>query len=98
MKNRDQAFARIELLFCVLGVGLLLIPAISLLASNKPESERIVCFNNLRQIGRAFNIWANDHGERYPWRVDWSEEGGTFHHPLGANVWFQFDAISNQLA
>jgi hypothetical protein len=96
MKTSNQAFTRIELLFCALGVGLLLIPAISLLASNKSESERVVCFNNLRQIGRAFNVWANDHDESYPWKVD-QTEGGLLHSPLAKLLWFQFDVVSNQL-
>jgi len=69
MKKTDLAFTRIELLFCLLGAALLVLPAISLLASNKSESQRVICFNNLRQIGRAFQQWANDHNEKFPWQV-----------------------------
>src|ERR1700704_3507328 len=98
MKKTDLAFTRIELLFCLLGAALLVLPAISLLASNKSESQRVICFNNLRQIGRAFQQWANDHNEKFPWQVPPPPtDGGTMQHPLAQNTWWQFAAISNQL-
>jgi len=97
MKKTDLAFTRIELLFCVLGAALVVVPAISLLASNKSESQRIVCFNNLRQIGRGFRVWANEHDDRFPWRVPSQTEGGTYQNSLGGNVWFQFLWVSNQI-
>src|SRR5258706_4086701 len=96
MKKTDLAFTRIELLFCLLGAALLIVPAISLLASNKSESQRIICFNNLRQVGHAFQVWASEHNEMLPWQVP-PADGGTDGHPLGANLWFQFTTISNQL-
>ncbi len=95
MKKTDLAFTRIELLFCLLGAALLLVPAISLLASNKSESQRIICFNNLRRIGHAFQIWANDHNDMFPWRVPSQPDGGTYQSTLGGNIWFQFGTISN---
>src|SRR5204863_465102 len=97
MKKTDLAFTRIELLFCFLGATLVTIPAVSLLASNKSESQRIVCLNNLRQIGTGFLGWANEHNDNFPWRLDWQSDGGTYRHPLGVNLWFQFFSTSNHI-
>jgi len=101
MKKTDLAFTRIELLFCFLGATLVTIPAVSLLASNKSESQRVVCFNNLRQIGNGFLSWANEHNDNFPWRLMWPQgqppDGGTFGHPLGPNLWFQFLWASNHI-
>jgi hypothetical protein len=96
MKTNDHAFTRIELLFCAAAVALVLIPALSVLASDKSESQRIVCFNNLRQIGRAFQLWASDHGNANPWVVE-PPAGGTRYDPLGGNLWYQYLMVSNQL-
>src|SRR5438105_9380424 len=96
MKKTDLAFTRVELLFCLVGATLLLLPALSLLASNKSESQRIICFNNLRQIGRAFQVCANEHNDMFTWRVA-QADGGTQGSPLGRLLWFQYTTISNQL-
>jgi hypothetical protein len=97
MKARIQGFTRLELLFVALGVAIVALPAVSLLASNKSESQRVVCFNNLRQIGRGFLAWSSDHGERFPFPIDW-QNGGTRGHPLAGNLWFQFAWVSNHIA
>src|SRR4051794_31545831 len=95
MKINNHAFTRIELFFCAAAITLILIPALSVLASNKSDSQRIVCLNNLRQIGRAFQVWASDNGNANPWRVP--PPDGTKGHPLLGNLWYQFAVISNQL-
>src|SRR5258706_14778565 len=40
------------------------------------RGPRINCVNNLRQVGIAFRMWANDHGEQFPRNVAQSN-GGT---------------------
>jgi len=98
MKTRHQGFTRIELLFIAGGLGLLSVSAVSIFGHNQSDAQRVVCSNNLRQIGRAYQSWANDHGDLYPWRVSYQTDGGTGQHPLGVNTWFQFLALSNYLA
>jgi len=97
MKTRDHGFTRLELIFAAIASALVALPAISLLASNHSESQRVLCANNLRQITRAFQSWANDHGDNFPWRVPFQDHG-TMDHALAGNTWFQFSAISNHLA
>lgn len=35
----------------------------------KQDAERIACVNNLKQLGLAMRIWANDNGDKYPTSV-----------------------------
>jgi hypothetical protein len=102
MKTSDRAFSRADLLFCLFALTLLFALAASLFASNKTESQRIVCGNNLRQIGRAFHVWGNDHDDLLPWQAPRSStgDGGTIGNPNAAlmnNAWFHYSWISNQL-
>jgi len=52
--------------------------------------------NNLRQIGRAYQVWASEHNDDPPYRV-FMTDGGIQNHPLSGNAWFQFSWISNEL-
>ena len=96
MKTNREAFTRLELLFVLLAVATIALPAISLLASNKTDTQRVVCFTNLRQIGHGSQAWASDHGDRFPWAVP-ANDGGGLSHPLSGNVWFEFALMSNYL-
>jgi len=91
-----QAFTRIELLALLAGLVFVAMIALPVLANTNPGSQRLTCANNLRQIGQAFLMWANDHEERIPPMVP-TNEGGTQLMPLGLNGWVQFSWISNEL-
>jgi len=94
-----RAFTRLELV--MVGAMLVLLTGIALpvLANSKLRGEQAMCFNNLRRIGHAFQLWANDHEDRNPWVTPVSE-GGTFSsaNPLKANAYFQMGMVSNELA
>jgi hypothetical protein len=77
-------------------VGLLTLITLPLLGMNKPRSERLLCMNNLRQIGIAFHTWSDSVEDKLPWQVR-VEDGGTA-GPLMDNAWYQFARISNELA
>lgn len=62
------------------------------------KSYRISCYSNLKQIGLAFRMWSNDHGDKFPWEVS-SENGsdGTKEFLKTDDVWRHFQAVSNEL-
>jgi competence protein ComGC len=64
--HKSEAFTRIELIVVIV-VGFVLL---SMLIPTRQraccKASRISCMNNLKQIGTAYRIWENDHGDRYP--------------------------------
>ncbi len=93
-----DGFTARELVAVVGALALLAALAVPVLANSKLRSQRAVCANNLALIGRAFALWSNEHGDRYPAQLDWVF-GGTRNHPsaLNNNAWFQFAWLSNEL-
>ena len=90
------AFTRAELLITLAVLSLLAAIVLPALAHDRARSARIICANNLRQIGAGFQLWSNDHGDRPPWEIA-PADGGTKLHPLGVNAWLHFSWISNEL-
>lgn len=91
------AFTRLELLSVLSALFLLALVAIPVVANTKPRADRVTCVNNLRLVGRACDMWANDHSDRTPWWID-PLEGGTYRHQFQNNAWFNYAAMSNELA
>lgn len=98
------AFTRLDLLVLAGSIGLISLLAISVGANTRDRSERAVCLNNLRHIGRAFHLWAADHEGRTPCVTPYTDGGlaspppnvvtlpnvGTFPSSVQRNAWFQF--------
>ncbi len=99
MRNKSQAFTRLELLAVIVALSLLGAFALPLLASTRGDGDRAQCANNLRLVGRAIETWAMEHDGVPPW-ITYVSRGGT--RPDGGfkagNAWFEFTALSNELA
>jgi len=72
---------------------MMLLPATT---GGKARSTRILCVNNLKQIGRAENVWAGDHGDKYSFQVA-ETNGGTMSFITGPNAWRHFQILSNEV-
>src|SRR5207249_767899 len=106
--SSDRGFTRLELVMVLATLGLLAGVALPVLAGTKSRSQQIGCFNNLRQIGKAFQLWGNDHQDQKPCRTPWQEGGTYVSSTAGApgwviaglqnNVYWQFFWLSNELA
>jgi competence protein ComGC len=69
LDQRGAAFTRIELLTVLATVSLLIAIVIApAWRATSPIPNGSVCFNNLRLIGRAVQMWAGDHNGNPPWR------------------------------
>jgi prepilin-type processing-associated H-X9-DG protein len=73
-KRRVSGFTLFEVLviMAILAIlAALLLPSIQ----GSGPSRRIMCVNNLRQIGIVYIMWADDHGGKFPVQIPSAEKG-----------------------
>lgn len=100
-KPSRRGFTRVELTALLAALTLVFAAACPLFATSRTDTQRAVCFNNLRQIGRAIQLWGDDHDDQPPWLTS-TMQGGTRPEvviPLTkvAVAWPEFLVMSNEL-
>ena len=99
-----QAFTLLELMLVVFIVAILAALLLPVLSKAKGRARQIECLNQLHQVGVAAQIFAHDHGDRFPFQVP-VKEGGTLElvqaaGGLGGDVQYAFRhflTLSNDL-
>lgn len=90
---RKQSFTLIELLVVIAIIVILCVFLLPAISSAKERAKRVVCVNNLKQIGSALMLFANDYG-KYPWRISVNEGGSRSQ----TNVYATFRVLEKELS
>jgi hypothetical protein len=94
-EQRNSGLGLVEVLIVIATIGFLLVYLSMLNTQPKVRASRINCVSNLKQVGLAMRLFANDHQEKLPWQVP-EASGGALERPLNDPT-LQFLAISNEL-
>lgn len=72
----------------------MLLPA---LAKAKAKAQSIKCVNNLKQVGLAFRIWAQDHQDRFPFNPPAQDKAAGAEKETSDDPVLVFQALANEL-
>src|SRR5947199_9158800 len=94
--EKNRGLTLIAILAVTAAVLILAMLAVGAMSRARERSRRLSCNCRLKQIGLGFRMWANDHGDRFPWSVPQSN-GGTFEFAMSTQVRRHFQVASNEL-
>lgn len=101
MKNpstpRHRAFTLIELLVVIAIIAILAAMLLPALARAKVKAKMIKDVNNLKQIGLAFRLFANDNQDFFPMNLSKTDGGSAEFANRPMEIWRHFAALSNEL-
>jgi competence protein ComGC len=94
--RKTSALTRNEVFVIIAIVAVLVALVLAGLFNPPKRSSRIGCSGNLKQIGLAFKLFANDNGDKYPASVSVTNGGALELVPRG-DVFPHFQVMSNEL-
>jgi prepilin-type N-terminal cleavage/methylation domain-containing protein len=96
-KSKLTAFTLIELLVVIAIIAILASLLLPALARAKARAQRISCTSQLKQVGLAYRLFSNDHGDKFPFVVN-TDDGGTVNGGNnGGTAVDVYRALSNEL-
>ncbi len=91
--SSSAAFTLIELLVVIAIIAILASLLLPALAKAKERGRQIQCVGQLRQVGIAMQVFAQDHKDKFPCHVA-TKDGGALTRP---NAWEHFFTLTNEL-
>jgi len=85
-RNHAAAFTLLELLVVISIIAILAALLLPALAKTKAKANRISCLNNLKQIGAASHLFANEHGDKFAVEVSTNQGGSLEYNRSAANA------------
>jgi prepilin-type N-terminal cleavage/methylation domain-containing protein/prepilin-type processing-associated H-X9-DG protein len=95
--QRNQALTLLEVLVVIAVLAILAVMLLPHATGNKRLAPRVECVSNLKQIGEACRIWADDHNDKYPMQVS-ATNSGVMELIATGNVAACFQIMSNELS
>lgn len=68
-RESERGFTLVEMLVVIALIAILASLLLPVLSRAKSKSESISCLNNARQLGLAWLLYADDHGDRLPYNL-----------------------------
>src|SRR4051812_22800929 len=99
--SKPAAFTLIELLVVIAIIAILASLLLPALARAKARAQRISCTSQLKQVGLAYRLFSNDHGDKFPFAVA-ETDGGTVgptapNNNNGGSAVAIYTSLSNEL-
>jgi prepilin-type processing-associated H-X9-DG protein len=95
-RRTRNGFTLVDILMIVFVLAVLAFVLVPRLAKTRVRSSRIGCYNNLKQLGLTFRMWALDNGDKFPMQVSVTN-GGTLELVECGAVYPHFQVMSNEL-
>jgi hypothetical protein len=87
----NRALTQTEVLCVIVGVLLLAAIALPFLAKQKANSAGGTCVYNLKQVGLAFRVWANDNDDTFPYNTT-----NCLAYTNETKAWLHYYVMSNE--
>lgn len=95
--STNRALTSIECLVVIALLVILAVVAVAQLRKAKSHTAYISCTSNLKQIGFAFRLWANDNQSHYPMQLS-TNKGGTKELTSAGETYRHFFAAGNEIS
>jgi hypothetical protein len=97
-KRRTAALTLTEVLVVIVVAAILFGVMLPWLAHRYPgRPHRLNCTRNLKEVGLAFQVWALDHGDKFPMAVS-THRGGSLEFVPAGETFRHLVALSNELS
>jgi competence protein ComGC len=99
--RRTEAFTRRDLLVVIAVLVVLVVGSlVPALQRAKQKAQSISCICNMKQLGTAYRIWSNDHGDQFPAFAPLTNGGWSnllYLTNAGAYAWTNYGVMANEI-